>query len=81
MAEKLIDIAFSGFWGFVGVSLLLSGFMALTLTFILKMWSRFMRMIMVRKHGWPPQYLDADGDWKPIIKMTKEEIIESFREK
>ncbi len=27
-------------------------------------WSRFTRMMMVRKHGWPPPHLDADGDWK-----------------
>ena len=23
-----------------------------------------MRMLMVRKHGWPPSHLDADGDLK-----------------
>lgn len=28
-------------------------------------WIRTMRMIQVRKHGWPPAHLDADGDWKP----------------
>lgn len=24
-----------------------------------------MRCLMVRKHGWPPPHLDADGDFKP----------------
>lgn len=28
-------------------------------------WNRFMRHLNVRKHGWPPAHLDADGDWKP----------------
>ncbi|WP_158267503.1 hypothetical protein [Adhaeribacter arboris] len=32
---------------------------------IFRFWLRFMRMLMVRKHGWPPPHLDADGDWKP----------------
>ena len=32
---------------------------------ILKIWTRFTRMVMVKKHGWPPEHLDADGDWKP----------------
>lgn len=28
-------------------------------------WNRLMRHLNVRKHGWPPAHLDADGDFKP----------------
>lgn len=28
-------------------------------------WKMAMRCLMVRKQGWPPPYLDADGDFKP----------------
>jgi hypothetical protein len=59
MIDKILEIAFSGFWKFWGVIILL----VLPVSLILNLWSRFMRMIMVRKHGWPPSHLDADGDW------------------
>lgn len=34
----------------------------------LTVWTRFTRVLMVRKHGWPPPYLDADGDPNPEAK-------------
>jgi len=30
----------------------------------MKGWGRFVRMMILRKHGWPPAHLDADGDFK-----------------
>jgi hypothetical protein len=30
-------------------------------------------MLMVRKHGWPPAHLNADGDWKPEKKTEKDD--------
>jgi len=30
-----------------------------------KAWNRLMRVINIRKHGWPPPHCDADGDFKP----------------
>lgn len=30
-----------------------------------------MRTLMIRKHGWPPEHLDADGDWKIQKKQSK----------
>ncbi|MFH5927431.1 hypothetical protein [Roseomonas xinghualingensis] len=32
---------------------------------ILLVISRFYRVVMVTARGWPPDHLDADGDWKP----------------
>ena len=59
--SKILEIAFSGFWPFVGIWILIY----IPFSTLLSIWSRLMRMIMVSKHGWPPSHLDADGDWKP----------------
>ena len=29
---------------------------------LLVAWSRFIRCLNIRKHGWPPSHCDADGD-------------------
>lgn len=76
MITKILEIAFSGFWPFVGMIIILNGAAYFIINGLTKMWSRFMRMLMVRKRGWPPSHLDADGDWNPNIKQitTSEEI-------
>lgn len=28
-------------------------------------WNRLLRHLNIRKAGWPPAHLDADGDFKP----------------
>lgn len=33
-------------------------------------WSRFLRHLNVRNHGWPPPHCDADGD--PVEKENEE---------
>lgn len=30
--------------------------------FVFLVWNRFLRMLSIRKHGWPPVHCDADGD-------------------
>jgi hypothetical protein len=70
---KLVEIAFSGFWEFIGMFILIYTFIFFIINGLVKMWSRFMRMLMVRKHGWPPSHLDADGDF--MYKKKKKEII------
>lgn len=37
----------------------------LTLCLAVKLAARTCRLLMVALRGWPPQHLDADGDWKP----------------
>jgi hypothetical protein len=40
-------------------------FLALIYETILRLaraWLQFCRMITIRKHGWPPPHIDADGD-------------------
>lgn len=33
-----------------------------------RIYNRTMRMVSIRKHGWPPAHCDADGDLRPIEK-------------
>ncbi len=35
---------------------------------VLKLVNRILRTIKVCARGWPPEHLDADGDWKPEQK-------------
>lgn len=36
-----------------------------------KLVTRTYRVILVSLRGWPPEHLDADGDWKPVPKVGK----------
>lgn len=54
------ETAFSGFWQFMGVTVLLGT----CLQFVLVVWNRFWRHWNIRKHGYPPAHCDADGDFK-----------------
>lgn len=68
MINKLIEITFDNFWSFLGMMILINGTISIIIAGLVKSWSRFMRMLMIRKHGWPPNHLDADGDWRPLTK-------------
>lgn len=59
---ELLKYATSGFWVFIGSFLLFNGLLYFIINMILRIWSRFVRLLMVYKHGWPPDHLDADGD-------------------
>lgn len=39
---------------------------------IMKSWSRFLRSRNIKNQGWPPEHLDADGDFKPERKENNE---------
>ncbi len=40
----------------------------LLLNFLAGLWKIFFRQMSIRKHGWPPAHIDADGD---PIKVEK----------
>jgi hypothetical protein len=71
MINKILEIAFSGFWPFVGMAILLNGAAYFLVNMVIRIWVRFTRVLMVRKHGWPPEHLDADGDWNPYKKKLE----------
>ena len=60
---EILEFALSGFWKFAGCLTLFYCALFFMVNGLLQLWSRFMRTLMVRKHGWPPSHLDADGDW------------------
>lgn len=35
------------------------------------LYRRALRTLMVALRGWPPEHLDADGDWKPESAETE----------
>jgi len=60
----LVEFIFRDFWHFIGILILLYVAIYFVANLIINSWPRFLRMLMIRKHGWPPSHLDADGDWK-----------------
>lgn len=62
--DKIIETMFSGFFNFIGMMMLICTILHYGINVIVRIWHIFMRMLMVRKHGWPPSHLDADGDLK-----------------
>jgi hypothetical protein len=58
--SEALEIIFRSFWTFVGALLLL----AIPFEFAFSVWNRFMRMLNIRKQGWPPPHCDGDGDFK-----------------
>lgn len=38
------------------------GIVWMALVFSGQAWKRFMRMLTIRKHGWPPPHCDAEGN-------------------
>ena len=70
----ILELTLSSFWNFVGVTILFNTAAYFVVNGLLRAWSRFLRMLMVRKHGWPPKHLDADGDsiFKDFDKVTRE---------
>lgn len=55
---------------------LLWGAVCIVLT-VLNLAGRVIRFGMVATRGWPPQHLDADGDWKPKPDDTEDDTAPS----
>jgi hypothetical protein len=66
---ELLQYIFSGFFKFMGFFILFAFTVHYTVNAFLRIYSRFIRMVMVLSRGWPPKDLDADGDH---IKGTTE---------
>lgn len=60
---RILEIAMSGFWQFMGVLILVSIFLQL----VLAIYSRTLRCLNIKQHGWPPSHLDADGDFRAEV--------------
>lgn len=65
--REFLDFTFQSFWSFSGICIILyiviNPVLNTLYNIISHPWNRLMRMLMVRKHGWPPNpKMDADGD-------------------
>lgn len=63
----ILKFVFSNFWVWCGSFLLVISFLQYAFIF----WNRLLRHMNVRRAGWPPDHLDADGDWE--IRKTESE--------
>jgi hypothetical protein len=68
---NLLEIMFSGFWQFIGCWILLGSAFYGTLRFLFLVINRSLRAGNIRKQGWPPLHLDADGDSIELQKKAK----------
>lgn len=59
---ELLKYLLSDFWIFIGGSILLNGLFYFTVNGVITIFKLFFRHLNIRKHGWPPNHLDADGD-------------------
>lgn len=69
--NQLLTYAYGGFWAFIGTGIVIAilihasvSALQIITTFIFRLINRFIRMTIVLIRGWPPNHLDADGDWK-----------------
>ena len=69
---EVVKIVLSGPFPFIGFLVVFAISLHYLVNLIQLAWSRFMRMIMVSKQGWPPSHLDADGDWPESVKGEDE---------
>ena len=75
--KETIEFLFKDIWHFIGtlvmvlpLSITLTTVLNILTDFLFDIWSSLMRMLMVRKHGWPTNPdLDADGNFR----LTDEE--------
>jgi hypothetical protein len=72
LIENLLNLAFMGFWHFVGVLILITTVLGVVFVAPLKILflivNRSLRHKNIMKHGYPPVHCDADGDLKEEIK-------------
>jgi hypothetical protein len=65
---EFIRFTFSGFWYFVGMAILLNGAAYFFFNTVFRMYNRWVRHRNIKAAGWPPNHLDADGDFKEESK-------------
>lgn len=66
--NEILKLTFQSFWHFCGMMMILGS----VLNFIFLIYNRTIRHLNIRKHGWPPEHCDADGDFED----TDEEKLE-----
>ena len=60
----LMESVSGGFWHFVGYWMILALILGIPSKLIIILINRPLRHWNIRKHGYPPEHCDADGDFK-----------------
>lgn len=61
---------FFGWTAFWSILILLTGVFGTMRLVLFSLPNRILRTIKVTRQGWPPEHLDADGDWKPEAEKS-----------
>ena len=61
---EILKFSLSGFWTFIGCTILFNGLAYFTVNGILRVITRTYRFFIMRKYGYPPSHCDSDGDFK-----------------
>lgn len=67
---ELLKFTLRGFWIFCGSYALIAMVLYFLVNGIMRIFTRFLRMIMVLGRGWPPSHLDADGDINSLAENS-----------
>lgn len=65
LANRVLDIAFSGVLQFIGMIVLLVVCWFFVFDMIFRIFNRVLRSINIALRGWPSSDVDADGDFHP----------------
>lgn len=65
--EIIKESASEGLWNFVAYLIMVSMFLWIPATTLMITINRILRHWNIRKHGYPPEHCDADGDFKQKI--------------
>ena len=68
---EILKFACSGFWIFIGCTILLNGLAYFTVNGIIRVITRTYRFFIMRKYGYPPIHCDSDGDFKQEKQVEK----------
>ena len=69
--KEILELALSGFWKFIGFTTLFTISLQGILNLIVNCYNRYLRNRNIKRQGWPPEYLDADGDHVEYIKAKQ----------
>jgi hypothetical protein len=59
---EALKFIFSSFWIWLGFTFTFITFVYATYRLIFLMYNRTLRHLNIKKHGYPPEHCDADGD-------------------
>lgn len=69
--NEFLEISLRSFWAFCGAYAILTVTLYYLVNGVIKLGSRLLRTVNVIFRGWPPNHLDADGDYHKQKKLNQ----------